>query len=129
MFNRRRHTEATARAIERRQREDEAPRLKQRISALKELRLEIEERADGGTNIVARHIRRIVVDRAPALFMIPCSESRCHEGGHDLTDEIMRALGSKSTDFQGEDRCFGQLGMGPGSCGRVLNYAAHAEYD
>jgi hypothetical protein len=127
MFNRKRQTEASVRAMERRQREDEAPRLSKMILGLKELRLDIEERAGGAS--AARHIRRIVVDRAPALFVIPCSESRCRDGGHDLTNEIMRALGSQSTEFRGEDTCFGQVGSGSDSCGRVLNYAAHAQYD
>ena len=129
MFNRRRHTQATSRAVERRQREDEAPRLKQRILGIKELRLEIEERVGGGTTVAARHIRRIVVDTAPALFVIPCSEGRCHDGGHDLTIEVMHALGSHETEFRGEDTCYGQLGTGSGSCGRVLTYSLHARYD
>src|SRR5258706_8521613 len=109
MFNRKRQSEATVRAMERRQREDEAPRLKQRFGNLKELRLEIEELVGGSTSVAARHIRRIVVDSAPALFEIPCSEGRCHDGGHDLTQEIMRALSSSSTEFNGEDTCFGHL--------------------
>ena len=128
MFNRKRHTEASSRAMERRQREDEAPRLRQAVVGLQELRLEIIERVGGGTSVAARHIRRIVVDHAPALFVIPCSEERCRDGGHDLTNEIMRALGSHATEFQGEDACFGQLGSSAGACGRVLNYEAHAKY-
>jgi hypothetical protein len=128
-FNRKRQTEAGLRATERRQREDEAPRLKSEISKLSELCLEIEEIVGGSTTFAARHVRRIVVDSAPALFEIQCSEERCNDGGHDLTSEIMRALRSCSTEFRGEDACYGRLGSGSGVCRRMLRYVARAKYD
>ena len=128
-FNRKRQTEATLRAAERRQREDEAPRLKHQVSGLTELCLEIEERVGSGASVAARYVRRVVIDSAPALFEIRCGEERCMDGGHDLTHEIMRALGAASTEFDGEDACYGRLGSSPSNCGRVLRYVARAKYD
>jgi hypothetical protein len=128
MYNRRRQSEASQRATERRQREDEAPRLKQQISGLIELRLEIEERLGDSAVAAARHTRHIIVDRAPALFDLPCTESSCRDGGHDLTSEIMRALRSMATEFRGQDACLGRMGAGADPCRRVLHYVAYAKY-
>jgi hypothetical protein len=127
-FNRKRHTEATLRATERRRREDDAPRLKQQVSALSELCLEIEERVGSGSSLVARYVRRVVIDSAPALFEIHCGEERCRDGGHDLTSQIMRGLREAALEFHGEDACYGTLGSGAAACGRVLRYVARAKY-
>jgi hypothetical protein len=128
MYNRRRQSEAAQRATERRQREDDAPRLKQQISGLMELRLEIEERLGDSAIAAARHTRHIIVDRAPALFDLPCTENSCREGGHDMTGEIMRGLRSGATEFTGHDACLGRLGAGADPCRRVLHYVAFAKY-
>ncbi len=128
MYNRRRQSEASQRATERRQREDEAPRLKQQVSGLLELRLEIEERHGDSAIAAARHTRHIIVDRAPALFDLPCTENSCRDGGHDMTTEIMRALRSGATQFEGKDACMGRLGAGADPCRRILHYVAHAKY-
>lgn len=125
---RRRQSEAQLRATERRKRQDDAPRLKTEIPGLSELRLEIEEYLGGSTVSAARHTRHIVVAGAPALFEFPCSESGCNDGGHDLTSEIMRALRSGSTEFQGEDTCYGHLGSSASPCRRVLRYSAIAKF-
>jgi hypothetical protein len=127
-FSRKRQTEAKLRADERRQREDDAPRLKQQISTLRELCLEIEERVGSASSSVGRYVRHVVIDRAPALFEIKCGDERCRDGGHDLTNEIMRGLRSSALEFQGEDACYGTLGSGSAACGRVLRFVARAKY-
>jgi hypothetical protein len=68
----------------------------------------------------------VLVDRAPALFFVPCGDSRCTGGGHDLTHAIMHALHAGETRSEGEDRCHGTVGSG--ECGRTIGYAALATY-
>jgi hypothetical protein len=63
MWNRRQQTEAALVRRERRQREDEAPRLRQEVRQLAALDIEIDEyRAAAGSSLAARHTRRIVVE-------------------------------------------------------------------
>lgn len=122
----RRSTLSMSRARERWEREDGAARLKDRVVGLVELTLRIEERFGSGAVDSPRHTRRVIVEMAPALFEIPCSHSACRDGGHDLTDPIIRALHARRTSFEGEDLCCGSLGHG--QCGRVLLYDATAVY-
>ncbi|MDP9002310.1 MAG: hypothetical protein M3O46_19635 [Myxococcota bacterium] len=124
-MNYRRHGAAAARFAERRRREDDAPRLCEQVPDLISLRLDIEERS-GVTGTQPRHIRRLVVDRAPALFLVPCGDPRCVESEHDLTETIMRALRAREASFEGDDECAGSIGTSP--CGRVLHFDATAEY-
>ena len=124
-MNYRKHGAAAARFAERRRREDDAPRLSDQVPGLTSLRLEIEERS-GVTGTQPRHIRRCVVDRAPALFLVPCGDPRCTDGVHDLTDTVMRALRAHETSFRGTDECLGMVGES--RCGRVLHFEATAEY-
>lgn len=126
MWNRQKQSEAALHASERRQRQDEAPRLKSEVERLAELAIEVSEFRAGGTVLAARHTRRIVIDHAPALFEIPCTEERCMGGGFDLTRDIMRALRSRETTFEGEDVCAGEVGST--TCGRVLRYVGRATY-
>ncbi len=121
-----RRGDAAERYAERRRREEEAPRLTSAIPNLESLRLEIEERRAGGALSEAAHVRRIVVERAPALFVLPCHDSACKEGGHDVTLEIMRSLREGSTRFTGEHPCAGQVGSA--ECRRVLVYVGIATY-
>jgi hypothetical protein len=121
----RKQSEAAQRSDERRLREDEAPRLLARVPDLLTLSLTIEDRSDTSVS-QPRHVRHVVVAHAPALFSITCSDPNCRDGGHDVTDSIMRALARRETTFQGEDRCYGALGSSP--CTRVLHYAAVASY-
>jgi hypothetical protein len=116
------------RAIDRRQREDEAPRLKSKVPNISELYLEIEEVIAGSSTVVSRYVRRIVVDTAPALVELPCGEAKCNDGGHDLTAAVMRALHAGATEFRGEHACNGRVGAGGGACDRVLTYVGHAKY-
>ena len=125
-MNHRRHSEAAQRQTERRLREDEAPRLTAEVPRLASLRLEIAENRGGGMIAEAAHVRRIVVESAPALFMMSCADKSCKDGGHDLTWDIMRALKSSMPRFEGEHTCDGQLGTA--TCGRVMHYVGIAEY-
>lgn len=125
---RRRQSEAQLQAIERRKREDDAPRLKDEIPNLLELRLEIDEYTGESPVSAARHTRHIVVQSAPALFELGCTESSCTDGGHDLTSQILRQLRSGATEFGGEDACYGRVGSASVPCRRVLRYVAHAKY-
>ena len=122
----RRQTAASLRAAERREREDSAPRLVDVVPSLRGLRLEIDERS--GTSAVSspKYIRRVVVETAPALFLIPCGDASCTDGGHDVTSSIMQALRSGRTEFNGDDGCHGSVGSA--SCTRVLHYDAIADY-
>jgi hypothetical protein len=124
-MNYRKHGAAAARFAERRRREDVAPRLSDEVPDLRSLRLEIEERS-GIAGTQPKHIRRFVVDRAPALFLVPCGDARCVDGEHDLTALVMRSLRAHETRFQGTDECMGSVGSSP--CGRVLHFDAFAEY-
>lgn len=121
---RRRNTEAAQRSQERREREDAAPRLHDVIPRLTSLALEIKEARDGEVSV--NYTRRVVVERAPALFEIPCTDPDCKQGGHDVTASILRELRGAKTRFEGEHTCDGQLGRG--ACNRVLRYVGLAEY-
>lgn len=109
--------EAKKRSAERRQREDEAPRLRDEVPGLTSLRFEIES---GDT----RYTWHIVVERAPALFHIGCAEPACREGGHDVTAGVLRELRKHSARFEGEHVCTGQVRGA--ECGRLLRYVATA---
>lgn len=127
-MNRWRGGEAAQRFAERRRRQDEAPRLLTLIPTLESLRLEVEERRAGFALAEATHIRRIVVDHAPALFELTCQDASCDGGGHDLTAVVMRALRNKDAKFQGEDVCRGRVGTAAVECGRVLRFIGIAGY-
>jgi hypothetical protein len=122
MFHRR-NSPASQRFAERRRREDDAPKLCRQVPALASLRLEFDERCGIGAT---KHIRRFVIERAPALFLVVCGDPRCADGEHDLTTPIMRALRARETSFQGSDECPGSVGLG--ACPRVLHFDGIAEY-
>jgi hypothetical protein len=123
MMPHRKNSPAAQRFADRRQRENEAQRLCVQVPNLTDLRLEIEERAGvGGT----KHTRRVVIDSAPALFLVPCGDPRCIDGEHDLTPTVMRALRAKETSFAGDDDCRGSIGSS--ACARVLHFDAVASY-
>ena len=123
MMPSRRNSPAAQRFAERRRREEEAPNLHNQVPALVSLDLTIEERSGAGAT---KHIRHFVVDRAPALFLVPCGDPRCLDGEHDITMDVMRALRAARTSFEGSDDCMGNIG--PSSCLRVLHFAGTASY-
>jgi len=121
----RKQTEAGRRAIERRVREDEAPRLSEVVPALLDLSITIDERNEREPANDVSHIRRVVVASAPAMFDLQCCDRNC-DGGHDLTARILRALEQQETEFEGSDVCGGQSKEGP--CHFTLHYRAAASY-
>jgi hypothetical protein len=125
MVHPRRSSEAAQRAAARRQREDEAPRLLAEIPLLESLNIDVEEHLASGT-VASTHVRRVVVDRAPALFDMPCNDRSCKEGGHDLTRPILLELRRGSTRFEGSHACEGQIGSS--RCQMILHYVGHATY-
>lgn len=114
-------------AAERRQREDRAPRLLAEVPGVKSLRLEIEERRQGAAVPETVHVRHVAVAHAPALFDLPCLDTTCTGGGHDVTLAIVRSLRSRLAKFEGEHACNGTTRTAP--CTRVLRYVALATYD
>ena len=52
----------------------------------------------------------------------------CRDGGHEITDAVMRALRSGETRFSGEEPCQGTLGAAESQCNGVLVYEAEATY-
>lgn len=126
MNNNWRRNEGAQRFAERRKREDESPRLIAEVPRLQSLALEIEEKSEGSPVAEPTHVRRVVVQHAPALFFLPCGDARCRDGGHDVTDPVMRALRVGQTRFEGQDACAGSVGTGP--CSRVLHFVGIATY-
>jgi hypothetical protein len=122
----RRNPEAAKRFAERRQRENEAPRLAAVLPQLESLGIRVLEGNPGISNPEGSHTRRVVVATAPALFVLPCGDSHCQDGGHELTAELLSALRSHKLQFEGEDSCRGVIGGS--ECRRVLRYVATASY-
>jgi hypothetical protein len=123
---RKRRTEASERFAERRRREEEAPRLRERVPDLVTLELQVEESQEATGVAGSMHKRHIIVERAPALFVIPCGDPSCDGGGYDITDKIMRGLQSHTDQFEADDRCLGSVGTV--SCKRLLHVKARATY-
>lgn len=118
-------TEAAQRYAERLQREQEAPRLRDRVPALATLRLEI---TDGRnlTSADSKHTRIIVVETAPALFSLMCGDHACRDGGHDVTHAVLDRLRAGATRFEVQDACYGNVGTA--QCGRTMHLEITATY-
>jgi len=125
-MNYRKNLERTERRNQRMAREDAAGKLLERAPDLTDLHIEIDETPRGGSVGGTRYIRRVVLAQAPALFEVSCSEPRCRDGGYDVTSEILAALASRRTLFEGQQSCAGRCSLG--DCGRVLHYVATATY-
>ncbi len=121
--NSRNPSAASLRSAERRKREGEAPRLKSEVPSLKSLRIEIAEHLPTGTT---KHVKLVVVDHAPALFIVPCGDADCRDGDHDLTREVMWALRAGEKELSGESSCQGSVRSG--NCTRRISYRLSAEY-
>lgn len=93
---------------------------------LESLRLEVEERRGASTIGETRHVRHIIVGRAPALFLLQCGDSHCKDGGHDVTDTLLDGLKRGLDEVVAEDVCFGQVGTA--QCGRVVKVVAKPTY-
>jgi hypothetical protein len=126
MQSRSRNSEAAQRFAERRRREDEAPRLRDRVPSLASLRIEVQERRGTANAGDPKHVRLVVVDSAPALFVLPCGDHACRDGGHDVTDTVLRHLASRDARFELEDTCHGSVGNA--FCGSVMHLVLTATY-
>jgi hypothetical protein len=122
MYSKKLHAGAL-RSAERRKRELEAPRLAAEVPGLKSLRIEVVEHVPTGTT---KHVKHVVVAHAPALFVIPCCDSDCEDGGHDLTREVMAALRTRKQSLSGESPCQGSVRSG--HCNRRITYQVSIEY-
>ncbi len=125
----RRNTDAADRMRERRRVEDAAPRLAREVPALKTLRLSLSFRRGDIKLLDASYVRVVVVPTAPALFDIPCADSTCREGGHQLTEQLLRSLRDGKTRVTGEVNCRGASGTSGTPCNSVLMYEAEATYE
>jgi hypothetical protein len=96
------------------------------VPELTSLRLQIEERRATSMVAESKHVRPILVDRAPALFVLPCGDSACADGGHDVTHAVLSHLRARETSFVVQDECTGMVGSAP--CERVMWITATATY-
>lgn len=126
MMNRRATLEAAERKAARKRREEAAGRLVDAFPALRSLRLAVQEYRTGAPNAECEHVRRVVIEHAPALFELPCTDAHCQDGGYDVTHEIVRALRAGQSSFEGRQACQGRRGTG--ECNRFLRYVADASY-
>jgi len=111
--------------MERRRREDAAPRLRDQVEDLESLRLRFEDvRLEGRTRAIS-YSKPIAVATAPACFDIRCMEVRCN-GRHDLTAPVLRALREAKISFVGSSDCNGMIGDVP--CDHTLAYTCEAKY-
>lgn len=121
-----RDQEAADRFDERRRREDNARRLQEEVPLLESLKLELGDHRTETVTADCVHVRRVVVANAPALFDMGCTNRECESGGHDITQQVLRALRSGEVTFAGEDGCFGWVRGN--KCGRILRYVGTATY-
>lgn len=108
------------------ERENAAGKLRDRVPNLTQLDITVRETRTEGWVTDTSYIRRVVLAQAPALFEIPCSDTRCEDGGYDVTREIIAQLAAGRLEFEGEAACRGRCGAI--DCGRRLSYTARAQY-
>jgi hypothetical protein len=111
---------------QRTQREDAAGKLLARAPDLTTLSISIRETRPEGCVSDTQYTRRVVLEHAPALFEVPCSYPECEDGGYDVTREVLHALASRLTRFEGKQACRGRCGNL--ECTRVLHYTGNALY-
>jgi hypothetical protein len=118
--------DTTSTRRERWDRENATPRLKDAVPELVSLRLVmVEMRGDYSVN-GTRRVQHVVVATASARFEIPCGESGCNDGGHDLSRTAMSHLRDGRSSFSGTSECNGALNHRP--CDRRLDYSFEATY-
>jgi hypothetical protein len=110
------------------EREDQAPRLHDEVPALKSLRMVVGHRRGGMGFSTSEFVKVVVVSRAPALFVIPCGDPQCRDGGHEITEEVLRALRERRESFEGSAPCPGALGTAASPCTTLMRYRCEATY-
>jgi hypothetical protein len=120
LYNGSKSRAAAERSRERRKVEDDAPRLADELPLLRSARIEIVD--SGGT----KYLRHVVVARSPALFIIPCGDPACKDGGHDITSEVMSAFRRRLETAVGESSCGGMTGSA--QCRRTIQFTVTATY-
>jgi hypothetical protein len=118
--------ERKERKVQRSEREGAAGKLLQKVPALASFSIAIHESRPEGCVGDTHYIRRIVLEHAPALFEMACSDPHCEDGGYEVTREILYALAANQVQFTGQQTCRGRCG--PADCARVLKYVATATY-
>lgn len=121
MYGRQRGAEIAAKRKARREREDGFARLRTEVPTLASLSFEVSGRHGKTTLSETRHVRRFVVEQAPALFEMRCTDAACERGGHDVTRQVLEALRKGLLRFEVEDPC-------RAGCGRVLQVVGTATY-
>jgi hypothetical protein len=115
-------------ATERMEREDQAKRLLEEVPSLKSLRMTVRHRRGEMGFSASEFVKVVIVSRAPALFVIPCGDPHCRDGGADVTQEVLRALRTGKQSFEGTAHCSGALGTASHSCTTVMTYTCEATY-
>lgn len=123
---RQQQSEAAKRAQERRQREDDAPRLLERVPTLESLSIEIQEVRSGTLVSESKYLRRIPVEHAPALIEVPCMDPTCEDGGYDVSQSVLSALRAGQTRFEGDESCRGRTKTA--NCQRQVHWIGTATY-
>lgn len=121
-----RHRDMNSSRRERWDREDAAPRLKQLVPELESLRVSLVENKGGHAIPGTRRVQHVMVDTASTLFEVPCTESACQGGGHDLTQVVGPRLRNRRPEFSGSSECTGAVGGH--ACERRLEYSFEAKY-
>ncbi len=107
-------------------RENDAPRLKDEVPHVESLRMNLEEFSTGHGVLGSSRIQHVVVAQASSRFEVPCGDSKCEEGGHDLSNSVLGSLRERRADFEGSSTCTGHVGER--ACERLLKYTAQAKY-
>lgn len=127
MYQRRSSMEAAARRKASHERDDASPRLLERVPRLRALHFEIAVSREGAAIRAERHVKRFVVAQAPARFVVACTDPECRNGGHDVTDRVLRALTAVRERFEIDGLCAGIVDERV--CGRSVRITAHATYE
>jgi hypothetical protein len=123
LYNNSKSREAAERSRERRKAQDDAPRLAAELPLLRSARIEIVENVANGNT---KYVKHVVVARSPVLFIIPCGDPTCKDGGHDITGEVMRAFRRQLASAVGESACGGTTGSA--QCRRSIQFTLSAAY-
>lgn len=128
MLNRRKEKalERQERKVRRTEREDAAGKLLLKAPDLTSLNMTVTETRKEGCVTDTQHIKRFVLEHAPALFELACSDPYCEDGGYDITREVLRSLSLRQETFEAEQDCAGRCGAI--DCGRHVRVVVTATY-